>query len=93
MINEYIRALGYNEDGDQDCRLTVVCDTIQDAREATVSLKERYRLYEVVWEGKGGKLVYTRNYSVCGASFAIEQSNDAWASWQTEIDERAQLRY
>jgi hypothetical protein len=88
MINENIAALGYNEDGDQDCRLTVVCDTIQDAREATVYLKERYGLHNVTWEGKGGKLVYTRNYSVCGASFAIEQRNDRWASAQSEMEYR-----
>lgn len=80
MINEYISDLGNNEDGDRDCRLTVYCDTIQEAREATVDLKNRYGLYEVIWEGKGGKLVYTRHYSVCGASFAIEQRNDYLSS-------------
>lgn len=87
MINEYITPKGRTEDGDHIFRKTYECDTIQDAREATKIIKERYRREYIVWEGKGGKLVCFWEYSVDQVEIAIERRNDEWASWQTEIEE------
>jgi hypothetical protein len=93
MIHETTKRIDRTDDGDYVFRRTITCDTASDAKEATARLNDEVSLssghkahHDIVWEGKGGKLVWNDTYVVDQAEVAIEARNDEWASYQDDIE-------
>ena len=81
----------YTEDGDVCFTVTTVAN-FSGAR-AWSDRESENRHWDGTWTAIGnGMLKTSYNYTVCGTSYAIEQSNDAWASNQQAIEDDAQRR-
>jgi hypothetical protein len=94
-IDRSIRKVDTTEDGDVVCRESFFVSTIAEAREVNDELigQRGYSCEFIVWHGKGGRLVYEREYVVDGAEVAIEEQNDRWAQRQTALDEQEYGRF
>ena len=85
-MNEYVRQIGFTEDGDVRMVRRIEVDSVAEAREVTKSLEEEVDRrgnkahFDITWVGKGGKLVWEDKWVVDGAEVAIERNNDYYAS-------------
>jgi len=94
-IDRYIQKIDTTEDGDVVCKETYSVSTIAEAREVSDELigHRGYSWQFIVWTGKGGRLVYEREYVVDGAEVAIEERNDRWARAQQDREDQEAGRY
>jgi hypothetical protein len=90
-----VKKVDTTEDGDIVYLETYTCPTAADAREVQKELDDQVNVYSgrkayhnIVWKGRGGKLVYENTFVVDGALVALELRNDARAWADSEEDER-----